>query len=291
MGFVVNSLPEYIKENGRELLVKSIFTAPTANLINVQTGVKHKAALNILSVDPVLKERACGWDPSGNTTFTQREIVVGRYEMEEELCVEEVAEKYLNEQTITAATGSELPFEEEIVAETLADIQRKVEDKIWNASTGAGDLFDGLVTILDKEGVAVDTSTATTIYDKVVEVYKAIPVSQIDKAEIFMGVDDFKLFCLELVSKNLYHYSHDLNPADLSYELPGTNTIIHGVSGLNGKHRIVAGNPKYMFWGTDLREDSEQFKVLYDEKADAYDIIVRFNLGAQVAFPDLIVIA
>lgn len=290
MGFVVNSLPEYIKENGRELLVKSIFTAPTANLINVQTGVKHKAALNILSIDPVLKERACGWDPSTNATFTQREVVVGRYELEEELCVEDVAEKYLNEQTITAATGAELPFEEEIVAETLAGIQREVENKIWNASTGAGDLFDGLVAILDKEGTKV-TSSATTIYDKVVDVYKAIPSSQIDKAEIFMGVDDFKLFCLELVSKNLYHYSHDLNPADLSYELPGTNTIIHGVSGLNGTHRIVAGNPKYMFWATDLRDDSEQFKVLYDEKADSYDIIVRFNLGTQVAFPKLIVIA
>ena len=290
MGFVVNSLPEYIKENGRELLVKSIFTAPTANLINVQTGVKHKAALNILSVDPVLKERACGWDPSTNATFTQREVVVGRYELEEELCVEDVAEKYLNEQTITAATGAELPFEEEIVAETLAGIQREVENKIWNASTGAGDLFDGLVAILDKEGTKV-SSSATTIYDKVVDVYKAIPSSQIDKAEIFMGVDDFKLFCLELVSKNLYHYSHDLNPADLSYELPGTNTIIHGVSGLNGTHRIVAGNPKYMFWATDLRDDSEQFKVLYDEKADSYDIIVRFNLGTQVAFPNLIVIA
>ena len=290
MGFVVNSLPEYIKENGRELLVKSIFTAPTANLINVQTGVKHKAALNILSVDPVLKERACGWDPSTNATFTQREVVVGRYELEEELCVEDVAEKYLNEQTITAATGAELPFEEEIVAETLAGIQREVENKIWNASTGAGDLFDGLVAILDKEGTKV-TSSAATVYDKVVDVYKAIPSSQIDKAEIFMGVDDFKLFCLELVSKNLYHYSHDLNPADLSYELPGTNTIIHGVSGLNGTHRIVAGNPKYMFWATDLRDDSEQFKVLYDEKADSYDIIVRFNLGTQVAFPNLIVIA
>ena len=290
MGFVVNSLPEYIKENGRELLVKSIFTAPTANLINVHTGVKHKAALNILSVDPILKERACGWDPSTNATFTQREVVVGRYEMEEELCVEDVAEKYLNEQTITAATGAELPFEEEIVAETLAGIQREVENKIWNASTGAGDLFDGLVAILDKEGTKV-SSSAATVYDKVVDVYKAIPVSQIDKAEIFMGVDDFKLFCLELVSKNLYHYSHDLNPADLSYELPGTNTIIHGVSGLNGTHRIVAGNPKYMFWATDLRDDSEQFKVLYDEKADSYDIIVRFNLGTQVAFPNLIVIA
>lgn len=290
MGFVVTSLPDYIKQNGRDLLVKNIFEAPTAQLINVQTGVKHSDALNILSVDPALKERACGWDPSGNVEFTQRIVTVGRYEMEEELCVEDVAKKWLNEETITAATGEKLPFEEEIVAETLANVQRQIENKIWNADASNGDLFDGLLKVIEAEGQDASTD-ASTVYDKVVDVYKAIPVSQIDKAEIFIGVDDFRSLCLEMVAKNLYHYQADMDPAKLELILPGTSTRIHGVSGLNGSHKVVAANPKYLFWATDLVDDSEQFRLFYDEKGDVYCLRICFNLGAQVAFPDLVVFA
>lgn len=290
MGFVVNSLPDYINQNSRELLVKSIFTAPTAQLINVQTGVKYQDALHILTVDPVLKERECAFDASGNTTFTQRIVSVGHYAVNDTLCPEDLRSKWMNNEIVTAAGGEVLPFEEEITNEIVGAVQRDVENLIWNASSGAGDLFDGLLEIIKAEGTDASTD-ASTVYDKVVDVYKAIPVSQIDKAEIFMGVDDFRSLCLEMVAKNLYHYQADLNPAALEMILPGTNTKIHGVSGLTGTHAIVAANPKYLYWATDFESDAEQLKLWYSDDDQIFKYVVKFNLGAQVAFPDLVVFA
>jgi hypothetical protein len=46
-----------------------------------------------------------------------------------------------------------------------------------------------------------------------------------------------------------------------------------------------------MIIGTDLQNSQEVFKFWYDENYDIFKLKVLFNLGVQVAFPDLVVIA
>lgn len=288
MAFIVSQLPDYVEERKHELLSKSIFGAKTAGLINIMTGVKYKDALNVLSVDPVLQERTCGWNEDGDVTFAQRIMEVGAYKVNMSLCEEDLRKKWMNDQIKTAAGAEVLPFEEKIAGELVANIQRQVESKLWVADKASNDLFDGLLTIAKADATDV-ASSASDVYGRVKDVYSAIPVEVLDKAEIFVGIDTYRTLCQEMVTKNLYHYAADVDTKDMTLVFPGTDTKVRAVSGLNGTGAILAANPEYLFMGVDMASDAEEFKLWYSNDHQEFRIAVKFNLGAQIAFPDLCV--
>lgn len=289
--FVVSSLPAYVEEHKGELLAKTVFGAETVKFINLMTGVKYKQALNILATDPKLQQRACGFNADGNTSFTQRVMEVYPYMVEMEFCPETLRQKWMNDQIIVKAGGEVLPFEEKITGDIVKGVKRQIENKFWQAVSGT-DGWDGLLAILAADG-AVDGEYAhgeTSAYNKVLAVYKAIPVAVLDKAEIFMGIDLFRDLVLELTAKNLYHYDPKVDEK-LEIILPGTATRIHAVSGLNGTGKIVAADPENLYYGCDMADDAEAFDLWYSKDNQVFRLAIKFNLGAQVAFPDQVVLS
>lgn len=290
MAFVVSSLPDYVNQNSKELISKSVFGAPSVRHLNLMTGVKYKEAINIVNTEAGLQERTCGWNASGDVTFSQAIMEVGAYKVNMSLCEEDLRKKWMNSEVMTAAGAEVLPFEERITSEITASIANKVEKLIWQADKSHSDLFNGLLTQIKASGSAHDVqSVASTTYGKIKDVYMAIPASILDKAVIFVGVDTFRSFCQDLVTQNLYHYSAELNPENMEVILPGTNTRVIAVSGLNGTGAIVASDPRNLFYGVDMVDDLEQFKLWYSDDNQEFRLAVKFNAGAAIAFEDLVV--
>lgn len=292
MAFVVSSLPDYVNQNSKELISKTVFGAPSVRHLNLMTGVKYKDAINIVNTDAGLQERSCGWAASGDVTFSQAIMEVGAYKVNMSLCEEDLRKKWMNSEVMTAAGAEVLPFEEKITDEIVASITNKVEKLIWqaNKSGSPADLFNGLLTQIKASSKATDVqSTASTTYGKIKDVYMAIPASILDKAVIFVGVDTFRAFCQDLVTQNLYHYSAELKPEEMEVILPGTSTRVIAVSGLNGTGAIVASDPANLFYGVDMVDDLEQFKLWYSDDNQEYRLAVKFNAGAAIAFEDLVV--
>lgn len=293
MAFVVNSLPDYVNQNSKELISKSVFGAPSVRHLNLMTGVKYKDAINIVNTEAGLQERTCGWNANGNVTFSQAIMKVGAYKVNMSLCEEDLRKKWMNSEVMTAAGAEVLPFEERITNEIVASIVNQVERLIWRANSSAQskpDLFDGLLTQIKASSAATDVqSTASTTYGKIKDVYMAIPASILDKAVIFVGVDTFRAYCQDLVAQNLYHYSAELDPERMEVILPGTNTRVIAVSGLNGTNAIVASDPANFFYGVDMIDDLEQFRLWYSEDNQEFRLAVKFNAGAAIAFEDLVV--
>jgi len=292
MAFVVSSLPDYVNQNSKELISKSVFGAPSVRHLNLMTGVKYKEAINIVNTEAGLQERTCGWNASGDVTFSQAIMEVGAYKVNMSLCEEDLRKKWMNSEVMTAAGAEVLPFEERITGEIVASIANKVEKLIWQADKSAQtpDLFNGLLTQIKASASAHDVqSTASTAYGKIKDVYMAIPASILDKAVIFVGVDTFRSYCQDLVTQNLYHYSAELDPENMEVILPGTNTRVIAVSGLNGTGAIVASDPRNLFYGVDMVDDLEQFKLWYSDDNQEFRLAVKFNAGAAIAFEDLVV--
>lgn len=292
MAFVVSSLPDYVNQNSKELISKTVFGAPSVRHLNLMTGVKYKDAINIVNTDAGLQERSCGWNANGDVTFSQAIMEVGAYKVNMSLCEEDLRKKWMNSEVMTAAGAEVLPFEEKITDEIVASISNKVEKLIWqaNKSGSPADLFNGLLTQIKASSKATDVaSTASTTYGKIKDVYMAIPASILDKAVIFVGVDTFRAFCQDLVTQNLYHYSAELKPEEMEVILPGTSTRVIAVSGLNGTGAIVATDPANLFYGVDMVDDLEQFKLWYSDDNQEYRLAVKFNAGAAIAFEDLVV--
>ena len=289
MAINVSALTAYVDEQRLPLIRKTIFAAPSVKHFNLQTGVKHSAALNILNTTVAFGDGAtCGWDEAGSSAFSQRTLEVGNYKVNMSFC-DKAMLKYWNGYDVRVAAGQKtLPFEEDFVNGVIDGVAEKLETIIWQG-VKATDKIDGILTILGKEGTVIKTEAGTTIYDSVLKAYKAIPAKKLDKAAMFLGVDKFRDLVLELTAKNLYHY----NPAvdeKMEIVLPGTNTRVIAVSGLNGKASVVAADPENIYYGVDMEGDEEKFDLWYSQDNQEFRLAINFNAGVQVAFPDEVVL-
>ena len=291
MAINVSGLTAYVEEQRLPLIRKTIFAAPSVKHFNLQTGIKHAAALNILNTSVVFGDgSACGWNEAGTSEFSQRVLEVGNFKVNMSFCDKAMLSKWMGYEVRVAAGQKSLPFEEDFVDVIIEGVKNKLESILWTG-VKADDRIDGILTILSAASASTvqpTLATGSTIYEKTLKVYKAIPASQLDKAAIFMGVDNYRDLCLELTAKNLFHYTAEVDEK-MEIVLPGTSTRVIAVSGLNGQKAIVATNPENIYYGVDMEADAEEFDLWYSKDNQEFRLAINFNAGVQVAFPDLVV--
>lgn len=291
MAINVSGLTAYVDEQRLPLIKKTIFAAPSVKHFNLQTGIKHSAALNILNTTVEFGDGgACGWDEAGSNEFSQRILEVGNFKVNMSFCDKAMMKYWMGYEVRVAAGQKSLPFEEDFVDGIVEGVKNKLEGIIWKG-VKATDKMDGVLTILSAASASTIQPTLAsgdTIYEKTLKAYKAIPASILDKAVIFMGVDNFRDLVLELTAKNLFHYAPEVDDA-LQIVLPGTSTKVIAVSGLNGQKAIVACNPENIYYGVDMEGDEEKFDLWYSQDNQEFRLAINFNAGVQIAFPDEVV--
>ena len=71
MAINVSALTAYVEEQRLPLIRKTVFAAPSTKYFNLQTGIKHSAALNILNTEVTFGDGStCGWDEAGTSSFS-----------------------------------------------------------------------------------------------------------------------------------------------------------------------------------------------------------------------------
>ena len=305
MAFNVTGLTDYTNEQSTELVVKSLFGGKTAAVLQaagqVQVGIKSAEALNILSSDVFFQADGCGYNASGNTTFTQRNITVGKIKVEETLCPKTLEAKWMQTQ-IAAGSPEDVPFEEQIGNEKADRIAKLLEVAMWQGDTGTGNTnpntnrFDGFNKVIDDAAASVDgnTTSATAITTSNIEgliddMYNALPadIADADDLVLFVGIDTFKKYTTALREANLFHYAAD--SAGMEIVIPATNMKLIAVGGLNGTDRMFAGRLSNFFVGTDLANEEEDYRFWYSVDNDEVRFRATMKYGVQIAFPDQLV--
>lgn len=279
------------------LIAEAVLGAKSAKLFNLQTDIKHSAALNLLTTDVAFGDGStCGWDDAGSQSLTQRILTVGNIKVNMSFCDRDMLAKWMGYEVKVAAGSETLPFEEEFTNEVIKSIQEAVETAIYQGDTASSNVnlkaFDGLIKILTGEDGTIDVaaSTESTALAKVRKVYNAIPERAFTRGNvaILVGMDTFRALVGDLVDKNLYHYNPGAPEGEVY--LPGTNVRIIGVNGLNGAKKAIAASLDNLFFGTDMVNDLETFKLWYSDDNQEFRLAVKFNAGVQVAFPDEVVL-
>ena len=306
MAFNVTGLTNYTNELSTELVVRSLFGSKTAAVLQaagqVQVGVKSAEALNILSSDVFFQADGCGYSASGNTTFSQRVITVGKIKIEETLCPKTLEAKWLQTQMVPGSPTS-IPFEEQIGQEKASRIAKLIEVAMWqgdtvtsntNPNTNRFDGFNKIIDAVSASTVSGNTSAATAITtanieDLIDNMYNAAPadIADADDLVLFVGIDTFKKYTTALRASNLFHYVADSEGMEIM--IPATNVKMIAVGGLNGTDRMFLGRLTNFFVGTDLANEEEELKFWYSEDNDEVRFRACFKYGVQIAFPDQLV--
>ncbi len=75
-GYVVSSITGFTDQTSQELMMKALVGGTTAKVSNVKLGIKGTQQIQILDSTPAFQAGACGWSPSGTTTFSQISLTV-----------------------------------------------------------------------------------------------------------------------------------------------------------------------------------------------------------------------
>ena len=277
MALNLTGLTAYVEERKLPLIGEAVLKSKTTSMVNVQTGVKYKAAINTVLVDPTLQDGSvCGFTDGGTTTLTQRVITAPAIKVNMSFCHKDFLKYWTNYETRIAATEEKMPFEEFFINKVIENVKAKNETRIWQ------DESNGVIAALADGAVTVDSNASA--FTAIKNVYMEIPEKVLDKAVIFVGADTYRKFIQEMVEKNLYHYSAD--GVDQEIYFPGTNNKVVAVNGLNGTKKIVGADPENIFVGVDMVDDAEKFDFWYSKDNDEFRLNIQYNLGAQIAFPN-----
>lgn len=298
MAFVVSGLADYV-QNNREIILKDIVLgADSISRMTIQPGVKKSADLNFLLVEPALQSGAdCGWNASGNATFSKRTITTAAIKVNMAFCKKTLLGKWTEYVVRFGANNEEFPFEQYIINGVIEGIKKQMEKLVWQGDTSNSDLFDGLLKIINAASGTIKETIASgaSAYDAIYQVFMAIPTEILDKDDLTINVSPlvFRAFCKELTDRNMFHYTADGSKTEVI--LPGTSCKVKMVKGLadsvgHKERKIVATFDKNLYYGCDMLDDAEEVKAWYSEDSDEHRIRVDFNAGVQIAFPDLCVL-
>lgn len=289
MAIILTGLTSYVDEQRLPLIKKAILGGKSVGLFNLQTGVKKSAALNLINVKPTLQAGGCGFNAQGDATLSQRVIDTELLKVNMSFCDKDLLGYWAGYEVKVGAGKEQLPFEEYFTSMVIEGVNEEIERLVWNGDKSKVNEFDGILTILAEED-DVKTAQGTGAYAAIKAAYSAIPVAVLPKATIFVGADTFRAYMQEMVEKNFYHYAADGSDT-MEFIVPGTNTKVVAVNGLNGTNKIVAADPKNLFYGCDMMDDAETVDFFYSKDNREYRLVIEFNGGSQVAYPNEVVVA
>jgi hypothetical protein len=301
-GFNLSSLATYTDEVGGELMRKAILEGETAKIIKVQPGVKGSQAINLLDSTLVVQDGACGWNASGTTTYTQRDITVCQYKVNEALCPQDLNDYWLGQLLTPGSYNETVPFEEQISILKTQQISQYIENQIWGASSattcfsGFKELFaqvgSGTTTVTG--GIVVTGSSALTSSNALTQIdllVEAIPDDVVDRTDwvVFMSHANYRKYLINYRTANYYHFNPEDSYQNFKTFHPATNILVHPVGGLNNTNTIVLAPAGYLVLGVDLMSDSEQLKMFYSVDFDEVRLRSNFKVGVQVAWPQYVI--
>lgn len=300
--FNLSSLATYTDEVGGELIRKAILEGETAKIIRVQPGVKFSQSINLLDSNLQVQPGGCGWSPSGTTIFSQRNITVCDYKVNEALCPADLNEYWLGQLLQPGSYNETVPFEQQIADLKVAQISQYIENEIWGASS-ATTCFSGFKELLAQVGTGTTGASgnivvtgqtplsSTTALDQVDNLVLQIPDDIANRTDLvcFMSHANYRKYLINFRTANYFHLPVGESYAEMKTFHPATNILVHPVGGLNGSNLLVLAPAEYMVLGVDLMSDSESLRMFYSVDFDEVRLRCNFKAGVQVAFPQFFI--
>lgn len=299
--FNLAGLSTYTDETGGLLLMEAIVKAKTAEIGYVQSGIKGTQAINLLTSTLNVQDGGCGWSPSGTTTFTQRDITVCNYRVNESLCPAALNDYWAGQFLNAGSYNETVPFEAQIAKLKVEEIQAFVDQTLWKAlpaASGGTECFTGFyyllnnvsgntgVNIVSGPTTAFTPSNMLTIVD---EVITALPdaIQQDSNLVVMMSMSNYRKYTIGLRQANYYNFGSETREAGTEFIVfhPGTNIQVVGIPGMINTNQVVCGRRSELIVGTDLMSDQERLEMWYDKNDDEVRIRCNFKIGAQIPFP------
>ena len=305
MSFSLGALSAYTDQLSTDLVSQALLKPYSVQMLTIMAGkTAGTSAINLLNSNPYIIDATCGFNSStvgpggatGNATvFSQIDLVVQSKMLKEQLCPEDLRNYWLSSQLSPSAYATTVPFEEQIANNKIANIGAFVENTIWQ---GDGASLDGLLaqaTVADGciggtgAGITVPFAVGTAFASMWGIVNKlSNALRQENDLVAYMSYTNYQILVQAIMAEGnslILQYPNINNAtgdAPSTFVFPGTNVTVFAAPGINTNNHIILGPKKYIYFGTGLLDDADNFKFFYDPSQDIVNFMSKFRLGSAV---------
>lgn len=310
----LSALTKYTDELAIELISKSVLQGRTVQTgLSIQSDIKYKAPVNILSSTLTAQATSCGMSATGSVALSQRDIETCPLTVFEDVCLNDLEQYWTGKLMQAGSYNENIPFEKLYTDDKVNRIQALSEDLLWKGSKDSNDvtgngaptgnlaLCNGILDVLgfqagsasvhNLSGATFSKSNAIATIDSIINEFTAEASDAVeeDNLNIYLSYSNFNLLTQALRDGNYFHY--DANQGDHRIDgYLGTRFNVIAVRGLNGVGKIVATPAGNIHYGVDMLNDFETFEAFYDRKDDQVYFRSKWKQGVQVAFPEFVVV-
>ena len=302
----VTALPEYVDDTAPNIMEDIVNGGTIKSLMSVMDNVKGKKTIKLASSNPALQAAtACGWTPQNGIILTDEVIDTTRVKIQETYCNEELNDTWAQ---IENAAGANRQDEDPSFINTFANYYRMRaieldENLIVNGDTASIDPslthYDGFVKLFANDGDVVSVPFAgaldnTNAFTALLDLYNGANVKvksnlASTNARIICGWETARS-CIEQIY-NEKDYASVLEWSEengsISFTLPTTNMTVTSIRELDGTDRAYLIPFTYLFYGTDLEGDINEFNIKWLEyDIQQLGIDMKWRSGIQYVFPE-----
>lgn len=302
----VAGLEEYIDDQSPDIMEDLINQGNLKSRIMIMDNVKGTKTIKLKTSSPTLQAASsCGWTPVGGIILTDEEIKTVRVKIQEDYCNEDLNDTWAQiENAAGANLQDETPpnFADTMIMYYQARATELDEDLMMNGDTGSGDpnliFYDGFSKLWEADG---DLNQSFSLQDEIT-VSNAFAIAQqfvrdiptiVKRHKAQIGLEVLVGYeTMQFIIDNIYA-TKDFNAfvptteedGTLSFVLPTTNVTFRSVVTLDGTEKMYGTPYSYMFYGTDLTEDQDGFRFVYNDTDEKLRFSVKWRSGIQYVFP------
>lgn len=262
----------FVGEVAGEYIAQMIKEANTIseNLITVLPNVVSPQFVRKIQTAEGFVDYACGWNPAGSVTLSEKELSPKKIKWDSEFCKEDFRQLWTAQEMGFSAHNDNLPSTEQaaILADYGTRVARKIDVDIWEGD-GADGNFDGFVPALVADGDVLDVSTpiaitASNVQAELGSYFDTIPDELIDSDGWINGVSTNVVRAL----KRSYGTQGRSNGTFLrENELEFDGYLLTEIKGVNA-NTMVGYNKNQLFFGTGLLSDLNEVKIKDMDEVD-----------------------
>ena len=278
--------------------------------ITIKPNVKFKEVLKKVSVDDIVKDASCDFDPTSTITLTERILTPEEQQVNLQICKKDFASDWEAVQMGYSAYHNVPPsFADFILGHIAAKVAERTEKSIWAGSTAVNGQFDGFSTLLAADAdlpaaqeIAGATITSSNVVAELGKIVDAIP-------DTLYGAEDLYIYVSQNIARAyiralggfaaVQNVAGDENVGSIGANgVGGQGTMWYQNGGLeidgvkifvaNGlaSNDAIATTKSNLFFGTGLIADHNEVKLLDMADLDGSQnarIVMRFTAGVQYA--------